>query len=131
MADKGQLTSSLEDYLKHIYVLDQDRKEVRVTDIAASLGISKPSVNRAVNTLKEMGYIQHEHYGTILLTEEGMAAAKNVLDTYKVVNRFLVDVLGVDEETAEKEAHLIEHDISKGTRKKMKKFSKKKSKGDK
>ncbi len=31
MADKGQLTSSLEDYLKHIYVLDQDRKEVRVT----------------------------------------------------------------------------------------------------
>lgn len=68
MKMKSGLSSSLEDYLREIYVLEQKNKEVRVTDVAQLLGISKPSVNRAMNTLKEQGYIEHEHYGTIRLT---------------------------------------------------------------
>ena len=47
-----RLSASLEDYLKEIYLLNLEGQEVRVTDIARSLGISKPSVNRAMNTLK-------------------------------------------------------------------------------
>lgn len=62
MKEKGGLSSSQEDYLKQIYVLAQRSEEVRVTDIAKLLEISKPSVNRAMNTLKEQGYIEHEHY---------------------------------------------------------------------
>ena len=46
-----RLSASLEDYLKEIYLLNLEGQEVRVTDIARSLGISKPSVNRAMNTL--------------------------------------------------------------------------------
>lgn len=61
MKEKGGLSSSQEDYLKQIYVLAQRSEEVRVTDIAKLLEISKPSVNRAMNTLKEQGYIEHEH----------------------------------------------------------------------
>ncbi len=76
MKEKGGLSSSQEDYLKQIYVLAQRSEEVRVTDIAKLLEISKPSVNRAMNTLKEQGYIEHEHYGTIKLTKEGVAAGK-------------------------------------------------------
>ena len=120
-----KLSPSLEDYLKEIYVLNQDAQEVRVTDIARELGISKPSVNRAMNTLKEMQLLEHEHYGTITLTDSGMEMAKNILDTYKVIYKFLTEVLGVDEQTADAEAHLMEHDISKSTRKKIKKLTKK------
>ena len=91
MKMKSGLSSSLEDYLREIYVLEQKDKEVRVTDVAQLLGISKPSVNRAMNTLKEQGYIEHEHYGTIRLTKAGLEAGKNVYDTYKVVYKFLTD----------------------------------------
>lgn len=125
MKIKNGLSSSMEDYLREIYVLTQKNDEVRVTDIAQILGISKPSVNRAMNTLKEQGYIEHEHYGTIRLTKEGAEAGKDVYDTYKVVYKFLTDVLEVRPAEAEEEAHLLEHDISKGTRKKLKKFMKK------
>ena len=116
-----RLSASLEDYLKEIYLLNLEGQEVRVTDIARSLGISKPSVNRAMNTLKEL----HEHYGKIILTESGSDMAKNILDTNKIIYRFLTEILDVDEQTAIAEADLMEHDISKGTRKKLKKFIKK------
>lgn len=76
MKEKGGLSSSQEDYLKQIYVLAQRSEEVRVTDIAKLLEISKPSVNRAMNTLKEQGYIEHEHYGTIKLTKEALPQEK-------------------------------------------------------
>ena len=66
-----RLSASLEDYLKEIYLLNLEGQEVRVTDIARSLGISKPSVNRAMNTLKELQLLEHEHYGKIILTESG------------------------------------------------------------
>ena len=125
MKVKNGLSSSMEDYLREIYVLTQKNDEVRVTDIAQLLGISKPSVNRAMNTLKEQGYIEHEHYGTIKLTKAGAEAGKSVYDTYKIVYKFLTDVLEVRPSDAEEEAHLLEHDISKGTRKKLKKFMKK------
>lgn len=125
MKVKNGLSSSMEDYLREIYVLTQKNDEVRVTDVAQLLGISKPSVNRAMNTLKEQGYIEHEHYGTIKLTKAGAEAGKSVYDTYKVVYKFLTDVLEVHPADAEEEAHLLEHDISKGTRKKLKKYMKK------
>lgn len=51
------MTASLEDYLEAIYFLNGANGEVRMTDLAAELGISKPSVNRAVNTLKSQGYV--------------------------------------------------------------------------
>ena len=55
MKEKGGLSSSQEDYLKQIYVLAQRSEEVRVTDIAKLLEISKPSVNRAMNTPERAG----------------------------------------------------------------------------
>ena len=119
-----RLSASLEDYLKEIYLLNLEGQEVRITDIARSLGISKPSVNRAMNTLKELELLE-QHYGKITLTDAGRDTAKNILDTNKIVYRFLTEILDVDEQTALAEADLMEHDISKGTRKKLKKFIKK------
>ena len=64
MAD---ISASLEDYLEEIFILHQEGAQVRVTDIAAALKVSKPSVNRAVGTLKDAGLLDHEFYGTIAL----------------------------------------------------------------
>lgn len=126
-----KLSSSQEDYLKEIYLLDLQGKEVRITDIALKLGISKPSVNKAVNLLKQLGYIAHEHYGSIELTPEGREIGKEIAENYRISAKFFSDVLGVPSEIAQQEAHGMEHVISKGTRKKMKKFIKKYKKQDK
>ena len=63
-------SNSIEEYLKTIYVLDQETGQVRVTDIATKRGCSKPSVNRALKVLDSQGFLQYEAYGKIHLTEE-------------------------------------------------------------
>ena len=62
--------NSIEEYLKTIYVLEQETGQVRVTDIATKRGCSKPSVNRALKVLDSQGFLQYEAYGKIHLTEE-------------------------------------------------------------
>ena len=63
-------SNSIEEYLKTIYVLEQETGQVRVTDIATKRGCSKPSVNRALKVLDRQGFLQYEAYGKIHLTEE-------------------------------------------------------------
>ena len=63
-------TNSIEEYLKTIYVLEQETGQVRVTDIATKRGCSKPSVNRALKVLDSQGFLQYEAYGKIHLTEK-------------------------------------------------------------
>ena len=96
-----------------------------MTDLAVKLNISKPSVNRAINTLKNQGYVEHEHYGSLFLTEEGLKIARDIAGRHVILKRFLVEILEVEEETAEREACAIEHDFSAGTMKKIEKYMKK------
>jgi len=116
---KIKITSSLEDYLETMLSLKERNNEIRVTDVALELNISKPSVNKAMNILKKQGLLDQEHYGLISLTEKGEEMAKNVLKRHVAVKQLLNSVLLVDEETAEKEACLIEHAISEDTLRKL------------
>ncbi len=117
----NNVTASLEDYLETIYFLNND-DGVRVTDIATELSISKPSVNRAINTLKAQGLVTHEHYGSLFLTEEGLEIAKKVAKRHFTLKKFLNQVIGVEENIAEEEACLIEHGLSTDTVEKIEKF---------
>lgn len=108
----AEISSSMEDYLEAILLLEKENKKVRVTDIAERLHLSKPSVNRAVTNLKACGYINHESYGGITLTPCGKKAAAQVFHRHNLFKTFLTDVLGVDEETAEKDACRMEHTVS-------------------
>ena len=95
------ISASLEDYLEMIFILHRKGGEVRVTDIASSLKVSKPSVNRAVGALKEAGLLEHEFYGTIALTPEGETRAAQVLRRHRMIRHFLHHTLGVPEEIAD------------------------------
>ncbi|HCC35805.1 MAG TPA: hypothetical protein DEQ02_09345 [Ruminococcaceae bacterium] len=118
------MTQSLEDYLEAIYICQISRGEVRITDIAAETGFSKPSVNRAVNTLKEGGFVEHEYYGKIRLTEKGERFAANVYERHVTLKNFLKNQLGVDEKTAEEDACRMEHVMSEQTVKSLMKYIK-------
>ena len=109
------MTASLEDYLEAVFVLSGSNREVRLTDIAAMLGVSKPSANRAVNTLTQNGFLKHEAYGAITLTPEGETYAASVLHRHKLLKHFLNNTLGVNEKTAEEDACKMEHVMSAET----------------
>ena len=116
------MNQSQEDYLEAIYVLSKEDEHVRMSDVAKHLSVSKPSVNKAINLLQEKGYLTHQHYGSILLTEEGRTLAKKVYERHKVIKRFFVDILKVEETIAEDEACKVGHCIGEDTLEKLKEF---------
>ena len=109
------ISKALEEYLKTIYVLKKQNENVRVTDIANSMNCSKPSVNKAINILKDNGYLNYESYGTIEMTEKGENLAKKILETYDIVYLFLKEVLGLESKEAEKEAEKIKLSMNDNT----------------
>ena len=115
----ARLYKSGEDYLEAVLFIEQQKGRVRSVDIAKYLGVSKPSVNKALSILQEMGYVNKPDYGDVTITDEGRKKAQTVALKHKALTRLLTDVLGVAPEIADKDACKIEHDISEETTKKL------------
>ena len=116
------MTASQEDYLKSIYILILHKNEARVTDIADYLQVSKASVNRALKSLKELELVDYETYGEIKLTEKGKEEATNIIKKHNVLKAFLIQILNVNNETAEEEAKKMKHAISEDTVNKLESY---------
>ena len=108
------LHESAEMYLETIYELSQKNSYVRSIDVAESMGYSKPSVSRAVGLLKQGGYLIMDKDGALILTESGIAVAKNIYERHKVLSQ-LLEAIGIDKKTAAEDACKIEHVISEAT----------------
>lgn len=117
-----ELTSSLEDYLEAIHELISEKGKAGITDISYRLNVKKSSVNSAVKRLKVLDLVIHEKYEDIVLTEKGAAEAERVRAKHDVLLKFLVRVLKVPKKEAKTEACKIEHVISNGTFKRLRKF---------
>ena len=102
---------SAEDYLEAILRLREQKGHVRSVDIAALLGVTKPSVSFAMKKLRENEYIQMDSENLITLTEKGEEIALRVYDRHKTIMSFLT-AIGVEEGVAREDACKIEHDIS-------------------
>ena len=105
------IQESGEMYLETIYVLSQKHPSVRAIDVGEHMGYSKPSVSRAMGLLRNGGFIEVAHDGSITLTAEGLEVAHKIYERHTLLTAFLVS-LGVDAETAAEDACKIEHDIS-------------------
>ena len=116
------ISKALEEYLKTMYVLQKQNGNIRVTDIANKMNCSKPSVNKALNNLKEEKLVKYETYGTIELTDSGENLAKKILEAYDIVYVFLKDVLNLEEDDAKKEAERIKLAITDKTINKLAKY---------
>ena len=117
-----RINESSENYLESILILEQRNPSVRMSDIAAMLHVSKPSVNKAMGVLKDAGYIHQEVYGTIHLTESDRHYAQKVYSRHVLFKRFLMEVLEIDEQTAEEDACHMEHCVSDATMDKLRIF---------
>lgn len=109
-----QLQESGQMYLETILILSKKSNSVRSIDISEYMSFSKPSVSRAVNLLKDGGYIFISKEGYITLTALGREIAEKIYERHTILTKCLI-ALGVSEETAAEDACKIEHDISDET----------------
>ena len=109
-----EIHKSAEDYLETILKLQLQQGQVRSIDIVGELHYSKPSVSVAMKKLRESGHVIMDENGLLTLTEQGERIARRILDRHRVLSRML-EIMGVDEETAAAEACEIEHCISDST----------------
>jgi Mn-dependent DtxR family transcriptional regulator len=85
-------------YLKAIYLIQEAEDGPASTgDIADSVGVSPASANEMIGKLQDRGLADHEKYKGVSLTEEGIVEAREALETYCIIERFLVEVLDVEE----------------------------------
>ena len=103
-----------EDYVELIAELIEARGEARPVDIAERLGVKPPTVTKNVSRLKAAGLVRSEPYRGVFLTEEGQTLAEACRRRHRIVVAFLIS-LGIDEETAERDAEGIEHHVSDAT----------------
>lgn len=116
------MTESLEDYLEMIGLLINESGAARVSDIALRMSVSKPSVHNALHELTDRGFINHEPYGAIELTQAGKSVSKKIFERHMLLKSFLMNVLKVSDSAAERDACLLEHDLSEETLEAVKKF---------
>jgi DtxR family transcriptional regulator, Mn-dependent transcriptional regulator len=115
MPKVGEISESLEDYLKIIFQLERERRVARVKDIAARKGVRMASVTGALRRMSKDGLV---HYGArefVELTEEGADLARKIVERHEFLRLFLNTTLGLPEETADRDADAIEHHLSSET----------------
>jgi DtxR family Mn-dependent transcriptional regulator len=105
------LSASLEDYLEVILWSVAAHGAARVKDIARQLQVQSASVTGALQVLAEKRFVHYKPYEAVTLTPEGFEEAARVVRRHHVIREFLTQVLGVEAETAEQGACLLEHDI--------------------
>lgn len=109
---KSNLSSGLEDYIETIYISELEKVSLKGADLARKMGISRASVSEALGKLSDKGLVRYESYGQITLTDEGRKQAGIVYNKHNIIERFFVNVLGVNQSEASENACRIEHVIS-------------------
>lgn len=95
----GDLSPTMRDYLAEVYRLSEHSAGghtgfISTSALAETLDVSAPAVNRMVTRLRELGCIQHEPYQGIRLTPDGARQALRQLRRQRIVEAFLVTVMG-------------------------------------
>ena len=109
---RSVFTRSQEDYLKALYLLGGDERPVPTRDLAQRLGISSPSVSEMVTRLSAQGLVEHDRYRGQQLTREGRKVALELVRHHRLLEMFLVRVLGYSWDEVHDEAERLEHVIS-------------------
>ena len=107
-----QIHESGENYLEVILEIEREASVVRSVEIARRVGVSRASVSKALGVLRDLGLVEPSYYGDVVLTEAGRARAQRARRRHDLLSRYLRDVLGVSDETAETDACRIEHVVS-------------------
>ena len=106
------LSRSVEDYLKAIYQLTERTEDAATNDIAQRLAVAPASVTGMIKRMAESGLADHEPYRGVRLTARGRHAALAVMRRHRILETYLITVLGYDWSNVHPEAERLEHAVS-------------------
>ncbi|MDN5343175.1 metal-dependent transcriptional regulator [Oceanotoga sp. DSM 15011] len=109
---KKNISESLENYLRVVYILHIDGKIPRIKEISKMLEVRDASTVEAIKKLEKLGYVTHEKYGYIDLTDKGLSEAERVYRKYITLVDFFVNMLNLSKEEAYKLACGVEHHMT-------------------
>ena len=109
----AELSSSAQDYLKVIWDLQEwDKGPVQPTAVAERTGMKQSTVSGALGRLVDAGLVTHRPYGKVELTETGRRYAVTMVRRHRLLETFLVQVLGYGWDEVHEEADSLEHAVS-------------------
>jgi DtxR family Mn-dependent transcriptional regulator len=111
-APSPDLTVAVQDYLKAIYALESTGERVTTSALARRMGVSAPSATAMTKRLDELGLVERLPYRGVALTDKGRLGALEVLRHHRLLERYLVDRLGLSLDEVHAEAELLEHALS-------------------
>lgn len=108
-------STTVEDYLKQVYLAEREgdaRPLVPMGMVASAVGVTPGTATTMVKSLAEAGLLKYEPRGGVKLTAAGVKLARGVLRRHRLLEQFLVDVLGYDWSEVHDEAEVLEHAVS-------------------
>lgn len=119
------LTEKMEEYLEALFKLSCDEGTLTPTRLSEYLGVTPPTVLDMLRRMESEGFVRYSGAAksgkggregrarrAISLTPKGQRAAKTLVRRHRLSERFLTDVLGLDWESAHREACKLEHVLS-------------------
>lgn len=107
---------AMQDYLKHIYMLELASETggpaISTTALAESLGLSAASTTNMLKKLATLNFISYEPYRGAELTDAGRKVALEVLRHHRLLELYLAEALGVPWDQVHREAEILEHFLS-------------------
>src|SRR5438876_4200708 len=107
-----ELSRSRQDYLKALFHIAPDGEPVPTSRLALQLGVSAPSVTNMVARLAAERLVAHSPRAGARLTPHGRREALAIVRRHRVLETFLVRVLGLDWSEVHEDAEVLEHHIS-------------------
>jgi len=105
-------SEAIEDFLKAVYLLQQEQDRVQTSALAERLGITSPSTTEMAKKLARANLIAHEPYHGVRLTPAGQRVALEIVRHHRLLELFLVRALGYSWDEVHEEADRLEHAIS-------------------
>lgn len=106
------LSQAVEDYLKTIYTLESEDKGASTSSIAESMDVSSASATNMIKRLSKMGLVDYQSYKGARLTRSGRKIALEIIRHHRLLELYLLEVMGYSWDEVHDEAEKLEHHIS-------------------
>ena len=117
--DRSIISQSMEDYLKAIYKLSEQKEQVSTSALAEIMGVTPASVTNMCKKLAELKLLEYEPYQGVKLTPSGHKLVLEIVRHHRLIELYLAEALGVPWDRVHEEAERLEHVISEDLEERM------------
>ncbi len=100
------------DYLAAIYKLGTRTDKVTTTALSEHMSVSPAAASSMLKRLEESAFVERSNIDGITLTSQGLLAALQLVRRHRLLEVFLIQVMGFTWDQVDVEAHRLEHSIS-------------------